>query len=71
MRRFWTILTLVVGVALMIVSYFFLTAPWGTGGVENSNPRLEYAPVLFVAGVMLSFGSALVYEMLPDRDGDH
>jgi nitrate/nitrite transporter NarK len=56
-----------VGIALMVISYFGLTAPWGARGVANSNPRMQFAPLVFVVGVMMAFGSALVYEMLPDR----
>jgi hypothetical protein len=57
----------VAGLALMSVSYFLLAAPWGAGGVRNSEPRLQFAPAIFVLGVMLVFGAALLYELLPDR----
>jgi uncharacterized membrane protein YdcZ (DUF606 family) len=67
MRRVLTWSFIVVGLAVMIVSYFFLTAPWGASDVENSNPRLIFAPGLFVIGVLILFSSALVYELLPDR----
>jgi drug/metabolite transporter (DMT)-like permease len=67
MRRALTIGMVVAGVALMVISYFGLTAPWGAESVANSDPRLPFAPLLFVIGVMMAFGSALVYEMLPDR----
>lgn len=67
MRKALTIAMIVVGIALMVVSYFGLTAPWGAESVANSQPRMQFAPLVFVIGVMLTFGSALVYEMLPDR----
>lgn len=67
MRKALTIGMIVVGIALMVISYFGLTAPWGAGSVANSNPRMQFAPLVFVVGVMMAFGSALVYEMLPDR----
>lgn len=67
-RRLLTSLFLVVGILLMVVSYFFWTAPWGAVSVENSNPRLEWAPAIFVLGVVLAFSSALIYELLPDRE---
>jgi len=70
MRKGLTIGMIVVGVALMFISYFGLTAPWGNEGVSNSEPRLQFAPLVFVLGVMMAFGSALVYEMLPDRGKD-
>ncbi len=68
MRKGLTIGMIVAGVSLMAVSYFGLTAPWGAEGVSNSEPRMQFAPLVFVLGVMLAFGSALVYEMLPDDD---
>lgn len=68
MRRFLTAGMILVGVVLMFLSYFFFAAPWGVETVANSNPRVPFAPGLFVLGVMLVFGSAVVYELLPDRD---
>ncbi len=56
-----------VGVPLAVVSYFFLSAPLGT---DSSNPRLQFAPALFVLGVILALLSAVVYELLPDRGED-
>ncbi|MFQ5879861.1 MAG: hypothetical protein ACE5IZ_06805 [Dehalococcoidia bacterium] len=68
MRLFLTVLTLVAGVALAVVSYFFLAAPLGHPSNEGfSNPRVPFAALLFVLGVMLMFISAVVYELLPDR----
>jgi len=70
MRKALTVGMIIAGVALMVLSYMSLAAPWGNSTVANSNPRLQFAPALFVLGVVLAFGSALVYEMLPDRDDD-
>jgi uncharacterized membrane protein YdcZ (DUF606 family) len=70
MRRVLTWSFIVVGLAIMFVSYFFLTAPWGANNVENSNPSLIFSPGLFVIGVVILFSSALVYELLPDRQDD-
>ncbi len=70
MRRGLTIGMIVVGIALMVISYFGLTAPWGNESVANSDPRMQFAPLVFVLGVMMAFGSALVYEMLPERGED-
>ncbi len=67
MRRRWTWGLIAAGVMLMAVSYFFLAAPWGEDTVANSDPRLQFAPLLFVVGVIVAFSSALVYELLPDR----
>ncbi len=67
MRKGLTIGMIVVGIALMAISYFGLTAPWGAESVANSEPRMQFAPLVFVLGVMMAFGSALVYEMFPDK----
>ena len=66
-RRTLTLVILLVGVVLAVVSYFFLSAPWGSDSVDNSNPRMQFAPALLVFGVMLTFISAVVYELLPSR----
>jgi len=68
MRRGLTIGMIVVGIAVMVISYFVLAAPWGNESVSNSDPRMQFAPLVYVLGVMMAFGSALVYTMLPDKD---
>lgn len=70
MRRGLTIGMVVVGVGLMVLAYFGLAAPWGVETVANSDPRIAFAPLIYVLGVMLALGSALVYTMLPDRADD-
>jgi hypothetical protein len=61
------VLTLLAGVALVALG-FFLSAPIGaTTSPVISNPRMEFAPLLFIAGVTLMFGSAAVYELVDDR----
>jgi steroid 5-alpha reductase family enzyme len=68
MRKTITFLMVILGFALQIVSYFFLAAPIGVPSVEvSSNPRMEYAPVLFIVGVGAVFLAAVVYELLPDK----
>ncbi len=60
-------LTLLVGVALVLIG-FFLSAPIGpTTSPVYSNPRMVFAPGLFVIGLILIFVSAVVYELTPDR----
>ncbi len=68
MRRVLTVLMVVVGFALQAVSYFFLAAPWGLPPTSPvfSNPRLPFAPALFILGVMIVFLAAVVYELLPE-----
>ncbi len=68
MRNTLTFLMVVGGFALQAVSYFLLAAPLGIPtGVSFSNPRLPFAPTLFIVGVMVVFLAAVVYELLPDK----
>jgi hypothetical protein len=69
-RKAITLTILGLGIALATVSYVFLCAPFGADSVENSDPRMQFAPALVVLGVILAFGSAVVYELLPDRYDD-
>lgn len=58
------------GFALQASAYFFWAAPLGRATSEAfSNPRLPYAPLIFILGVMIVFLAAVVYELLPDREG--
>ncbi|MBI2856015.1 MAG: hypothetical protein HYX93_04135 [Chloroflexi bacterium] len=67
MRRTLFLSTLLLGLALAAAG-FFLAAPIGpTDGPEISSPRMQFAPGLFVIGVILVFVSAAVYEVVPDR----
>lgn len=69
MRTTLAILMVVGGFALQAVSYFMLAAPLGTPTSPfYSNPRVPFAPTLFIVGVMLVFIAAVVYELLPERD---
>ena len=70
MRRAITTLMVLGGIALMLLSYFGLSAPWGNSEVRHSNPRLQFAPVFFLVGIMSVFLSAVVYELLPDRKSE-
>ncbi|MFQ5811705.1 MAG: hypothetical protein ACE5I2_00710 [Anaerolineae bacterium] len=68
-RRTVTLAMLIGGVVLMVVSYFFLAAPWGLSpsSVDHSNPRVPFAPTIFILGVILVFLAAVVYEILPEE----
>lgn len=59
------------GFALGMISYFVLAAPWGfpPDSVDHSDPRVPFAPTIFVLGVMLVFVAAIVYELWPG-DGE-
>lgn len=59
---------LVVGLVLMTVSYFALSAPLGRAvSPVYSDPRIPFAPGLFIVGLMATFLAAVVYELLPDK----
>ena len=66
-RRTVTIAMVVLGLGLMVLSYFGLAAPWGATSVDNSDPRMDFAGLIFIVGVLVTFSAALVYELLPDR----
>jgi hypothetical protein len=71
MRRTLTLVFVIGGFALQAISYFFLAAPLGTPVNEAfSNPRVPFAALLFVLGVMAVFLAAVVYELLPERYGE-
>ncbi len=70
MRIALTSLTLLIGIALALISYFVLAAPLLGGPPDTesfSNPRVPFAPLFFVTGVILVFVAPLVYELLPNR----
>jgi uncharacterized membrane protein len=68
MRVFLTVLMIVLGFVLQAVSYFYLAAPLGIPtGPAFSEPRVPFAPLIFIVGVMLVFLAAVVYELIPDK----
>ncbi len=70
MRGVIALAVLLVGVVLAAVSYFLLAAPLGAPvSPVTSDPRLPFAPGLFILGIMLVFLSAVVYELLPEEHG--
>lgn len=65
-RKNWFAVTLLAGIVLAVLG-FFLSAPIGpTDGPVYSNPRVDFAPLIFVLGVVVSFMSAVVYELTSD-----
>jgi hypothetical protein len=61
------VLMLLVGLVLAVVG-FALSAPIGAPDSPSiSNPRMDFAPLLFVLGVILVFSSAAAYEIVRDR----
>lgn len=69
-RRVITLLMVAVGFGLQALAYFFLATPLGRpSGVRFSNPRVPFAPALFILGVILVFLAGVAYELTPDRPG--
>lgn len=68
-RNIVSAVIVVAGLALALVSYFVLAAPWGfpPDTVAHSNPRVPFAPAIFIVGVMLVFIAAIVYELWPSN----
>jgi hypothetical protein len=57
------------GFTLQFIAYFFLAAPLGIPtSPAYADPRVPFAPLIFIFGVMLVFLAAVVYELLPDRE---
>jgi hypothetical protein len=68
MRKLIVWIMILGGFALQIVSYFFWAAPIGSPTHElYSNPRVPFAPLFFIIGVVLLILAAVVYELLPDK----
>lgn len=62
-RMFW--ITVLIGLAF-VIGGFFLSAPIGEPIDSTiSNPRVPFSPTVFLIGIMLLFGSAIVYELTP------
>ncbi len=62
----------IIGFVIQFVSFLFLAAPWGfpPSSPEYSDPVLPFAPMIFIAGVMLVFIAGILYEVLPSRTSD-
>ncbi|MBI2874267.1 MAG: hypothetical protein HYY09_04215 [Firmicutes bacterium] len=57
------------GFVLQALSYFVLATPLGTpSSPVFSDPRLLYAPVVFIIGVMSVFLAVVVYEVVPEKE---
>lgn len=58
----------VVAGAALALAGFLLAAPIGAPTSSlYSQPRMEFAPAIFILGVVLVFLSAVIYELVPDR----
>jgi uncharacterized membrane protein len=71
MRTAVSLSMVILGFALAAVSYFFLAAPIGQPtSPAYSDPRLPFAPLLFIAGIVLVFLAAAVYEIMPEKKSE-
>ena len=71
MRRIVVATWLVTGLFLMAATYFRLAARIGIPqSPAYSNPRMPFAGLVFIVGVMMVFLSAVIYELLPDEEDD-
>jgi hypothetical protein len=71
MRRIIVFTWLVAGFFLQAAAYFGLAARTGIPqSPAFSNPRVPFAALVFIGGVMMVFLSAVIYELLPDRKSD-
>ncbi len=71
MRRIITAAMILAGFALQATTYLLFATPIGPPESPiYSNPRVPFAPSLFIAGVMLVFLAAVVYELLPERGAE-
>jgi Ni/Fe-hydrogenase subunit HybB-like protein len=59
-----SIFTLLLGISLMVVGFLSSARFWTE---YYSDPVIPFAPVVFILGVILSFTSAVVYEVLPGK----
>lgn len=67
-RTIAAISMVVLGFILQGVSFFLLASPLGIPTNESfSNPRVPFAPLIFIVGVMIVFLAAVVYELLPEK----
>jgi uncharacterized membrane protein len=70
MRKTVSILMVILGIGLSAVSYFVFAAPLTHSPmtVANSEPRVPFAPTLFILGIVLVFLAAVVYELMPEKE---
>ena len=67
MRKTLTLLCLLAGIGLASVS-FFMAIP---GDPFGSTPKIPFASVFFIVGIMVAFLSAVVYELTPVKRTPH
>ncbi len=71
MRRIIVFTWLATGFFLQVSVYLRLAARLGIPqSPAYSNPRIPFAPALFIVGVIMVLLAAVIYELLPDRNDD-
>ena len=69
MRRIIVSTWLIAGFFLQAAAFFGLAARIGIPqGPNFSNPRVPFAGLVFIGGVMMVFLAAVIYELLPDKE---
>ncbi|OGO22803.1 MAG: hypothetical protein A2144_07800 [Chloroflexi bacterium RBG_16_50_9] len=69
-RKRMFVVTLLSGIALAVAG-FLLAAPIGpTADPMYSDPRIPFAPLIFVIGIIVTILSPVVYELFPDKRGE-
>lgn len=58
-----TTMMVLIGAALMVVSYVFLATPACNTSVECSNPVVPFAAGIFVIGLVVAFSSGIFYSV--------
>jgi hypothetical protein len=66
-RTLVTGLMIIVGLGLMVVSYFFLATPTCNTSVACSNPKVAYASGIFILGILIAFSSGIFYSVYKGR----
>jgi hypothetical protein len=47
---------------------YVTSAGWSAQTISDADPTFVGAPLLFVVGVVLVVGAAVLYELLPDKE---
>ena len=66
MRKGLTSVMVVMGIVCAVFGYM-ASAPWSAVTAADADPSFVAAPLLFVLGLILLIGAAIVYELLPER----
>jgi hypothetical protein len=70
MRRLLMLHMLAIGFMIQAASYFLMASPWGfpPSSPVHSDPRVPFAPLYFIGGILVVFLGVLFYELLPDEE---